>query len=162
MAELQEMAVRKADVSDAPKLLPLVERYHAFERIEANPETRGKALAQLLVDEDLGSIWLATSEDRLIGYMAVCYGFSIEFGGREAFIDEFYLAEAERGKGFGRRIAQHVIAWLREQDFVAFHLEVDTTNDQAQRLYKDLGFKLREKYQLLSLNLTHPGSADEC
>ncbi len=33
------------------------------------------------------------------GYAALTFGFSLEVGGRDAFIDELFLIEAARGKG---------------------------------------------------------------
>ena len=63
--------------------------------------------------------------DILIGYIAVCYSYSIEFGGRDAFIDEFYIAAAERGKGIGGRVLKEIATLLQMRGVVAVHLEVD-------------------------------------
>jgi ribosomal protein S18 acetylase RimI-like enzyme len=154
MAGSTEIEMELAGPADIAELLPLVENYHAFERIETAAETREAALAQLLDAPGFGRIWLIRKQGRPIGYIAVCFGFSIELGGREAFIDEFYIIEGERGGGIGGRMVREVIDSLKSQSFVAIHLEIDTTNQDAQRLYQRMGFKRRDKYHLLSLNLS--------
>jgi hypothetical protein len=69
--------------------------------VETSAKQRRDSVGKLLHDKRLGEIWLVRKADSLIGYIAVCYSYSIEFGGRDAFIDEFYIVAAERGKGTG-------------------------------------------------------------
>jgi GNAT superfamily N-acetyltransferase len=154
MAGPTEINMAVARPSDVMAILALVERYYAFEGIETLAKTRKSALTQLLGDHTLGRVWLIRNQEWLVGYVAVCFGFSIELGGREAFVDEFFMAEGQRGKGIGKQAMQEVIAWLKSQEFVAVHLEVGTANHHAQRLYAGFGFAPRDKYRALSLNLS--------
>ena len=134
-------------------MLPLVAAYHAFEEVESSSEQRRSSVTKLLQDKRLGEIWLIRKLDGLIGYIAVCYSYSIEFGGRDAFIDEFYVEAAERGKGIGSMVLAEVSALLRERDIVALHLEVDGTNERAKSAYARAGFSSRDKYHVMSLVL---------
>ncbi|MBL8904095.1 MAG: hypothetical protein JNK83_12465, partial [Rhizobiales bacterium] len=61
------------------KLLPLVAAYHAFEEVETSAEQRKNSVTKLLRDKSLGEIWLVRKLDSLIGYIAICYSYSIEF-----------------------------------------------------------------------------------
>ena len=135
------------------ELLPLVAAYHAFEEVDSSPEKRRSSVSYLLKDNSLGEIWLIRKLDSLIGYIAVCYSYSIEFGGRDAFVDEFYVEAAERGKGIGSKVLAEVSALLRERDIVALHLEVDGTNERAKSTYARAGFSSRDKYHVMSLVL---------
>jgi GNAT superfamily N-acetyltransferase len=38
-----------------------------------------------------------------VGYIVLTFGYSLEYLGRDAFIDEFYLRESYRGRRWGRR-----------------------------------------------------------
>lgn len=116
-------------------------------------EQRRSSVAKLLTDKSFGEIWLIRKLDGLIGYIAVCYSYSIEFGGRDAFIDEFYIEVAERGRGIGSKVLADVSALLRERDIVALHLEVDGTNERAKSTYERMGFSSRDKYHVMSLVL---------
>ena len=153
MTSTPDIILEIAGPRQLEELLPLVAAYHAFEEVESSPEQRRVSIANLLHDKSLGEIWLIRKLDSLIGYIAVCYSYSIEFGGQDAFIDEFYIEAAERGKGIGRKMLVEISALLRERDIVALHLEVDGTNERAKSTYARAGFLSRDKYHVMSLVL---------
>ena len=101
----------------------------------------------------MGSVWAVVSEGEWIGYAAMTYGYSIEFGGRDAFIDELFIREKHRGRGIGTAVLAQLEAHAREAGICALHLEVDRHNPIARALYGKLGFKVREKFSLMSLKL---------
>src|SRR4051795_1535429 len=61
------------------------------------------AMRRLIADPSLGRVWLVRLEDLPVAYVVLCFGFSVELGGRDAFIDELFVAAAYRGRGIGRR-----------------------------------------------------------
>ena len=156
MAEMTshpDITLDLAGASQLEELLPLVAAYHAFEEVETSAKQRRSSVAKLLHDKTLGEIWLVRKLDVVIGYIAVCYSYSIEFGGRDAFVDEFYIATTERGKGIGRRVLKEIAALLRARGVVAVHLEVDGRNERARAAYAQAGFSSRDKYHVMSLVL---------
>jgi len=148
-----EITLELAGPAQLEELLPLVTNYHAFEEVETSAEQRRNSVGKLLHDKGLGEIWLVRKVDGLIGYIAVCYSYSIEFGGRDAFVDEFYIAEAERSRGIGGRVLKEIAMLLRARGVVAVHLEVDGQNERARAAYARAGFSSREKYHVMSLVL---------
>jgi L-amino acid N-acyltransferase YncA len=55
----------------------------------------------------------------------------------------FMVAESARGRGVGRALAEHVVAWHREQGFRAIQFNaVVETNIAAVRLWQSLGFEI--------------------
>ena len=134
-------------------LLPLVAAYHLFEEISLPADIREKSVERLLNDETLGEVWLIRKSDQLIGYIVVCFGYSIEFGGREVVIDEFYIEAPERGMGVGAEALGRLKEIMRAHDVVAIQLEVGQHNDRAKSLYVKSGFSYRDKYQLMTIAL---------
>jgi ribosomal protein S18 acetylase RimI-like enzyme len=155
-----EVVLQIAEPHQIDGLLPLVAAYHDFEGIELPQETRKRSVTTLLNDRRLGEIWQIRTPGRLIGYIALTFGYSIEFGGRDAFIDEFYIEPAERGGGIGAEVLRQVTAIMSDRGVLALHLEVDRTNDRAKSLYGRLGFSSREKYHLMSIELGSRHSED--
>lgn len=148
-----EITLELAGLAQLDELLPLVAAYHSFEGVETSAEQRRSSVAKLLHHKSLGEIWLVWKLDSLIGYIAVCYSYSIEFGGRDAFVDEFYIAAGERGMGIGGRVLEEIAALLRARGIVAVHLEVDGQNERARAAYARAGFSSRDKYHVMSLIL---------
>ncbi|MDA0267014.1 MAG: GNAT family N-acetyltransferase, partial [Cyanobacteria bacterium] len=80
-----------------------------------------------------------------------CY--SLEFGGRDAFIDEFYLRSDCRGRGLGTDTLALIKTEAMALGIRALHLEVAHSNLPAQRLYERAQFKSRDQYKAMSLSL---------
>ena len=55
-----------------------------------------------------------------------------------------------RGRGLGALAVATAEAAARRLGVRAVHLEVDTTNDRARRLYERVGFTLRQRYHLMT------------
>lgn len=148
--------LHRGQVADLEALLPLVTAYHAFEKIDMNAEDRRRSVAQLLADPLLGTIWCISGTRRLIGYIAVCYGYSIEFGGRDGFIDEFFVLPEARGQGIGRDVIRQVMSLAANDGIKALHLEVAPENEPARNLYFTEGFVPRTGFNLMSVRLDQP------
>jgi ribosomal protein S18 acetylase RimI-like enzyme len=154
-----QVRLRQADTDRLEELEPLVAAYHEFEAIPSDQATRRAALCQLLGDSRLGAIWLVYEDDELAGYIALCRGFSIEFSGFDAFIDEFFLLPEFRGRGIGKRVLEEISEEAQRLDINALHLEVARDNAPARRLYRGAGFEAREKYVLMSRMLAGKGTS---
>jgi ribosomal protein S18 acetylase RimI-like enzyme len=134
-------------------LLPLVTAYHLFEEISLSADIREKSVERLLSDGTLGEVWLIKKSDHLIGYVVVCFSYSIELGGREVVIDELYIEACARGMGVGAEVLGRLKEHMRTHNVVAIQLEVDQRNKRAKSLYVQSGFSYRDKYQLMTFAL---------
>ncbi len=140
-----------ATVADVETLLPLVRAYHEFEGISLGDDERRAAVTRLLGEPHLGTIWLIKADGAVAGYIVLCIGFSIEFGGHDAFVDEFFILPQYRGRGGGRIALGLLAGAARARDVRAVHLEVARDNARARALYRAAGFEAREKYVLMTL-----------
>lgn len=155
---MKALSILLADPSHLEALLPLVRGYHAFEGIDMGDAERARALGPLLApDNPLGRVWLVRHQSEWLGYAAVCFGYSIEFGGRDAFLDELFLVETARARGLGAKVLEAVATWLADVGILALHLEVARHNARARRFYRELGFDDRDGFQLMSRRLTGHG-----
>jgi ribosomal protein S18 acetylase RimI-like enzyme len=144
---------RRATTADIPTLLGLMRDYYAFDGHRFDPLAASRVLGELIGDERNGMAWLIQCDGVTAGYMALCLGFSLEFGGRDAFLDEIYLDVPYRGQGVGRAAIDLLIAEARQLGVRALHLEVDRDNARAERTYRALGFQPRDRFRLMSLVL---------
>lgn len=146
----ESVSLRRVLPAEVNALARLVRAYHASDGIDSELHALPPVLLPLLQDDDRGRVWFVEAAGNVVGYLAICFGYSIEFGGRDAFVDELYLEEAHRGRGIGTRALDLGIAEARLLGAKALHLEVETTNEPAQKLYRSRGFAPRERYRLMS------------
>ena len=135
------------------KLVTLVTAFHEEAGIEMSDEARRRGLAPLLDGIPHGAVYLIGPPRAAIGYIVICFGWSVEFGGLDAIIDELYIRPGVRGRGIATEALLALPRALAQGGLRAVHLEVDRSDAAAVKLYTRAGFKPREKYMLMSRTL---------
>lgn len=148
-----DVTLKISSENDLADLMPLVRGYHEFEQLALTELERENAVRRLITDRSLGAIWLVSGDGTHVGYIALCLGFSIEFAGFDAFIDEFYIVPEFRGKGIGTKAITLIKDEARKIGVRALHLEVARSNNKAHKFYTRVNFKPRDKYTLMSVSL---------
>jgi ribosomal protein S18 acetylase RimI-like enzyme len=62
--------------------------------------------------------------------------------GQIAHLYQMWVAPELRGQGLGRRLADMILNWAREQGATIMALEVTCGNQPAERLYESFGFRI--------------------
>ena len=132
-----------ATSADFDRLLPMVAAFHDLEGIVTDDTHRRAAVEPLLDGTPYGAIWMVGPRMAPVGYIAVSFGWSIEMGGLDGFIDEFWIREKVRGRGMGSEALAALQATLSDAGVKALHLEVSAENPRATRLYEAAGFEPR-------------------
>lgn len=149
-----EIEFRLASLDDIDDIVALVGHYHQLELIESSPEQRRNAIKPVLSeDSELGFILVATLGEKILGYIVICYSYSIEIGGRDAFIDELYILETMRDKGIGSKLLEETKTEAKKHEVKALHLEVTKSNTLAKTFYQQNGFSSRDRYHLMHCHL---------
>ncbi len=143
MSQPVSATCRAADGRSIERLLELMEEFYAYGSIAFDPIVARRALGELLATPSLGTVWIIESDAETIGYAVVAFGFSLELGGRDAILDELYVRESYRGKGVGRTVLRVAEDACRDRGIGALHLEVDETDERAQRFYASAGYRSR-------------------
>lgn len=111
-------------------------------------ERRRRNWLAFVQDASLGKSWIICEGERPIGYGVLTFGFSFEYGGRDAFLDELYIDEKYRGRGIGRRAIEFVETQAREMGVNAIHLEATHHNQPAIELYRRAGYVAHERFMM--------------
>jgi ribosomal protein S18 acetylase RimI-like enzyme len=138
------MSFRLATPADVPALLDLQQKFYEGEGYPYDRAVMDRAMRELIGDPYLGRIFLAG--DPPVGYLVVTFGFSLEFGGRDAFVDELYVGEASRRQGIGAGGLLVAEDACREAGIRALHLEVEHVNTRARALYERAGYEVHDRH----------------
>jgi len=133
--------LRPATEADADLLLEMMEEYYRFDGHAFDGPKAHSALLNFLRDPSFGRAWLICEQQTPVGYVVLTFGYSLEFLGRDAFLDEFYLRESHRGRGWGRQALDYVEEQARNFEIRSIHLEVVQENIAAKDFYRHRGYR---------------------
>jgi GNAT superfamily N-acetyltransferase len=137
-----------ANHSDVDLLVELMQEFYTVEHLPFHLRVARQGLQQILSNSLFGLVHLISSDGVVIGYIVLTFGFSLEFHGRDAMVDELYLREFHRGKGIGKACLQFVEEICRREGIKALHLEVERVNTRAQAVYRQAGYLDHDRYLL--------------
>ncbi|MFB2893183.1 GNAT family N-acetyltransferase [Aerosakkonemataceae cyanobacterium BLCC-F50] len=141
-----EVNFKTANNSDRNLLLTLIEEFYQIEHLPFNVEALNKCFDEIFTNEYLATIWIIYADRESVGYLVLTYGYSLEFYGRDSFIDEFYIRENYRNQGIGKQTLEFVQTTCQTLGIKAVHLEVDRENTRAKTLYQKAGFVEHDRY----------------
>ena len=145
-------------VADADQLLCMARAFHAEEGHPITPAGEA-AVVQIACGEPFAPAWIVRHAGRNVGYVVITLGFSIEYGGRDGFIDDLYLVPEARGRGLGEQLLAFALGQAERLGITTLHLEAEVGNERAISLYREAGFV--ETGRLLMRRFLRPSDRSE-
>ena len=139
---------RLAREADVDLLLDFMRQFYALEGYPFDEGAAPAALTTLVRDPSLGCAWLIREGATAIGYVVLTFGHSLEYHGRDAFVDELFIRAEQRGRGVGTQAIRFVVEQCRSRGVRALHLEVERANATGQALYRRAGFADHDRHLL--------------
>lgn len=102
-------------------------------------------LHELLADAVYGSAYFIVDGEATLGYIVLCFDYSLEYRGKGAWVDEFFVLKDLRGRGIGAEVLVLAEREARRLGAKVLHLEVNHGNP-ALDLYRRHGFEDHQRY----------------
>jgi GNAT superfamily N-acetyltransferase len=134
--------IRPAREDDWPEIFPIFSAIVADGRTYAYPEGLTSDEARgLWMEAPPGRTVVAVDHDRVLGSAKM--GPNRPGRGAHVATASFMVDPAAQGRGIGRALGEHVVAWAREAGYRAIQFNaVVETNAGAVRLWQTLGFRI--------------------
>jgi len=144
-------AARPATEADLPSILTMMQDFNAIEAIAFDRESFAPRVRDLIGSPQVGGILVFTVDGAPAGYAIVTWGWDLEWGGRDAFLTEIYVATDYRRQGVGRQGLAAAQAFARSGGAHALHLAVRHDNVPARGLYDAEGFAAQPRLIMTKL-----------
>jgi GNAT superfamily N-acetyltransferase len=126
---------------DLPQMVELLGRLFEQEaEFSANASKQEAALSMLLADPKAGRLYVAKDGAKVVAMASVLYTISTAEGGRVGLFEDLVVREDYRKQGIGAQLLEYVIGQARADGLLRLTLLTDMQNEQAQALYRRLGF----------------------
>ena len=131
------MKIEMATTSNIPTLCTLLD-YLFSQEVEFKPdhETQSRGLEMILNNNNIGNIFVAKKNEKIIGMVILLYTVSTALGERVALLEDMVVSPNERGLGIGSMLLDHAVKYATEKGCKRITLLTDKTNIEAQKFYK--------------------------
>lgn len=113
------LIVRPSVLTDSPALAQFLLDLHYFSALEGitleEAEIRVTHNITACLADTSHSVYVAVSDDAIVGYVAVHWLPCLYMPGPEGFISELFVGESTRGQGVGAQLLDTVIAEARQR-----------------------------------------------
>ena len=133
------------EIADISIITQMMQDFYAIDNYPMDVEVAKTLFQEFISNEHLGKSWLMYSENEIVGYIILNFIFSFEYGGKIAFVDELFIKEIARGKGFGKEAIQFIQREVPKLSLKLLYLEVEPHNENAQKLYLAHDFELHNR-----------------
>ncbi|WP_109435320.1 MULTISPECIES: GNAT family N-acetyltransferase [Aquimarina] len=136
-----EIVCKEYSNENISDILQMMKDFNTIDGYPFDAKIREKNLIEFTNKQSLGRLYLIKNRSNIIGYILLIFGFSFEYGGHDAFIDEFYIKDDFRNQGIGKMVLEFIEKQSQNLKINAIHLEVEHHNKSANHLYLKQGFK---------------------
>ncbi|MFZ5605256.1 MAG: GNAT family N-acetyltransferase [Pseudomonadota bacterium] len=121
------------------EILHLIRRYQEFYEVSAIDDDRNyQFFSQFGLHSPMGCQFLARVEGVAVGFATVYFTCSSTAVAKVGVLNDLYTLADHRGKGVGRALIEHCLAYAVENGAIRLQWVTATDNEVAQRLYDSL------------------------
>jgi ribosomal protein S18 acetylase RimI-like enzyme len=133
--------IRKVILQDLHQLAELFDQYRIFYHKDSDIPAAEKFLKERIEKQD-SEIFVAENDGKLIGFVQLYPIFSSTRMKRYWLLNDLYVNENYRGKGFSKELIEISKELAKSTDASGILLETGKSNDIGNRLYPSCGFEI--------------------
>ena len=138
---IENLAFRVAVVEDIDILCELLfELFSQEVEFTPNKEVQQKALKTIITDKNIGDIYVATINEKVVAMVNILYTISTALGNQVAIFEDFIVDKNYRNQGIGENLIDFVFEDLKAKNFSRITLLTDNDNLKAHKFYEKKGF----------------------
>ncbi|WP_426278951.1 GNAT family N-acetyltransferase [Chryseobacterium sp. S-02] len=135
---------RKATVQDLKQLSELFDQYRFFYHKTSNVQAAENFLKERIQNKD-SEIFVAENENKLVAFVQLYPLFLSTRMKRYWLLNDLYVNENYRGKGFSKELIEEAKELARSTDACGVLLETGKSNDIGNQLYPSCGFEIYDE-----------------
>jgi AraC family transcriptional regulator of adaptative response/methylated-DNA-[protein]-cysteine methyltransferase len=139
--KIENINFRKAKIEDIPVLCELLwELFSQEVEFTPNKKIQEKALKKIIEDENIGDIFVAVKENKVVAMVNVLYTISTALGEKVAILEDMVVSQNYKNQKIGSSLIEFALDYLKKNSFKRVTLLTDSDNFNAHNFYKKHGF----------------------
>lgn len=140
---MQDISIDFAQAGDVEAMADLLTELFTQEQdFQPDRDKQRRGLQSILDNPAMGRLFVVRVGGRVVGMANLLITVSTAEGAPVALLEDVIVSAGHRGRGLGRQLLEHVIAWVGAAGMARITLLTDADNYRAQATYGRLGFAL--------------------
>jgi GNAT superfamily N-acetyltransferase len=141
LLKIEELDFRVAKTEDIPVLCELLwELFSQEVEFTPNKKSQEKALKKIIEDKNIGDIFVAVKENKVVAMVNVLYTISTALGEKVAILEDMVVSQNYKNQKIGSSLIKFALDYLEKNSFKRVTLLTDSDNFNAHNFYKKHGF----------------------
>ena len=136
---MNELNIRPAGPEDSATIYGFIMKMARYEKLESEVDTTEQALRKSLFEERQAEVVLGELNGRPVGFALFFHNFSTFRGQRGLYLEDIYVDEEYRGRGYGKRLLLHLVKLAAERRCRRMEWVVLDWNAPSIAFYRSLG-----------------------
>jgi len=139
--------LKHAEVDDVPIILDLIKGIAQYERLSHEVVTTEELLVtNLFGEKKFAEVVLAYEDNVPVGFALFFHNFSTFTGRPGLYLEDLFVYEKYRGKGYGKVLLLYLAKLAQERDCARYEWVVLDWNKPAIEFYNSLGAKQMKEW----------------
>ena len=146
-AENNTFTIRRAEKEDVPLILDFIEKLAEYERLSHEVvATRADLEKYLFGEERVAEVLIGYEAELPVGFALFFHNFSTFLGKPGIYLEDLFVLEEHRGKGYGTRLLASLASIAIERNCGRLEWAVLDWNEPSIEFYKSLGARLMNEW----------------
>ena len=140
MTTPQDFEIKAATASDAPVILSFIKKLAVYEKLADEVTATEDTLRETLFGERrYAEVIIGYHRNEPVGFALFFHNYSTFLGRPGIYLEDLYVDEQHRGKGFGKALLAHLARLTKERNCGRLEWSVLDWNEPSINFYKSLG-----------------------
>ena len=141
------LSIRKAEKSDIPLVLDFINKLAEYERLSHEVvATEGDLERYLFGKEKVAEVFIGYEGELPVGFALFFHNFSTFLGKPGIYLEDLFVLEEHRGKGYGTKLLARLAALALERNCGRLEWAVLDWNESSIEFYKSLGARMMDEW----------------
>jgi GNAT superfamily N-acetyltransferase len=146
-------SIRKTEKKDVPLILTFIKKIAEYEKLSDQVVTNESMLEKCMFSANpVAEAIIGEYENQPVGFAVFFQNFSTFLGKPGIYLEDIFVLEEMRGKGFGTQMLRYLAKLAKERDCGRFEWAVLDWNTPSIEFYKSLGAEIKNEWLINRLS----------
>ena len=149
---MNNLTIRQADINDVSIILSFIKDLAEYENMSDQVVATEELLKEWLFEKKKAEVLLAMEGDTPVGVALYFYNFSTFLGKAGIYLEDLFVLEPYRGKGYGKGLLKKLAQICVEEDLGRLEWSCLDWNTPSIDFYKSLGARVMDGWSVYRLS----------